>query len=125
MTFNPPDYNSTCNVWATLPLGQPAGAPNIANLRCFGRKPQSNESFTFAEQGIGVYLILEVPPGTLIQDYVGSFLGPAPTPVSVIEYPAGSGDLYYVELVLTVGRNYPNEHKDCYLVRYSPASVTT
>lgn len=120
MSYRPPTFNLTCNIWNT---GSNVGPPTLAGVVCQLRSPL----YVTMQQGrpSGVSFIV-----------TSLILFPALTDVrggdvagfgnfSVIECPAGSGRFYTAEHVDDQAKGFPNESRFAYVTQHTPWPIPT
>lgn len=107
MSFSPPTFNLTCNVWSAP--AYPPAPPRLVvacNL-AWGRR--IHESFISTTSSI---MQLLLPAHTDIR------CSPNQVPLrDAVEVPAGSGRFYFVDYVDDAGKGFPNEHRVAVLLQ--------
>jgi hypothetical protein len=130
MAFRPPVYNQLCNLWHQSDYSPPTATPSQSNVPCAGRLATIREMTQLVYAlGYATDVVIGVPSATIVYDvrsinpHVGA--GFPPVDLSLVEYPAGTGNFFFVMDVLTVGRGYVNEHKNLYCSRLTAANRYT
>lgn len=118
MSFAPPVFNLTCNLFNSSDHINPDGPPFSPLQKCNARSPRQRETaplFTFTSAS--AILVLGFPVGTRMVDGTVASAGPAPPPLTLIEFPAGSGQFYEPLEARVEARGFPNTHLNAYCVR--------
>jgi hypothetical protein len=109
MSFSPPDFNLTCNLWRNPSIV--TGPPDRV-LPCnlaFGRREPSLDVAVYFLTGSGTGAqVLCVPKRS---DVSGFFANGATVAQDAVEVPAGSGRFYAVFAVVDIGYGFGNEYR--------------